>query len=89
MPLSCLPPTFQEPNIHIDSLPLDLWKHDQLENADMLLTATITASSHPSPHVLASRGLIRARLQDWDAALVDARKVLGVLIPRSLTLTLI
>ena len=55
----------------------------------MLLTATITASSHPSHHVLASRALIRARLQDWGAALVDAEKVLVVLIPRSLTLTLI
>ena len=55
----------------------------------MLLTATITVSSHPSHHVLASRALIRARLQDWDAALVDAKKVLVVLIPRSLTVTLI
>ena len=55
----------------------------------MLLTATITAFSRPSHHVLASRALIRARLQDSDAALVDAKKVLVVLIPRSLTLTLI
>ena len=55
----------------------------------MLLTATITASSHPSHHVLASRALIRTRLQDWDAALVDAEKVFVMLIPRSLTLTLI
>ena len=55
----------------------------------MLLTATITASSYPSHHVLASRALIRARLQDWDAALVDAKKVLVVHIPRSLTPTLI
>ena len=55
----------------------------------MLLTASITASSHPSHHVLASRALIRARLRDWDAALVDAKKVLVVLIPRSSTLTLI
>ena len=55
----------------------------------MLLTASITASSHPSHHVLASRALIRARLRDWDAAFVDAKKVLVVLTPRSLTLTLI
>ena len=55
----------------------------------MLLTVTITASSHPSHHVLASRALIRARLRDWDAVLIDAKKVLVVLTPRSLTLTLI
>ena len=55
----------------------------------MLLTATITTSSHPSHHVLASRALIRARLQDWDAALIDAKKVFIVPILRSLTPTLI
>ena len=87
--MSHLHPTFQEPDIHIDNTPLDLWKHDQLENADMLLTAAITASLHPSHHVLASRAIIRARLQDWDAALVDAKEVLIVFIPRSLMLTLI
>ncbi|KAF8546583.1 WD40 repeat-like protein [Imleria badia] len=34
-----LHPTFQEPNIQIDDAALDSWKHDQLENAEAILTA--------------------------------------------------
>lgn len=66
---------FQEPEIHIDSAVLDAWQHDQLINAEALLTAAIPASKVTADHVLASRALIRARLRQWDAALVDAEKV--------------
>ncbi|KAF8432946.1 hypothetical protein L210DRAFT_830973, partial [Boletus edulis BED1] len=36
------------------------------------LTAVIDGSQNPSHHVLASRALVRVRLQQWDAALADA-----------------
>jgi hypothetical protein len=87
--LSPLHPTFQEPDIQIDDAALDSWKHDQLENADALLTAAIHESQNPSHHVLASRALVRARLQQWDAALVDAEMVLVALLSHTLMLTLI
>ena len=80
--------TFQEPVIQIDDAALDLWKNDQLENAETLLTAAILESENPSHHVLASRALVRARLQQWDASLVDAETVLVALFSHILTLML-
>ena len=77
--MSRLHPTFQEPVIQIDDAALDSWMHDQLENAEALLTAAIPESRNPIHHVLASRALIRARLRQWDAALVDAEEVLVTL----------
>jgi hypothetical protein len=85
--LSRLHPTFQEPDIQIDDAALDLWKHDQLKNADALLTAAIPGSRNANHDVLGSRALVRARLQDWDAALVDAEEVLAALFSHTLTLT--
>ena len=87
--MSRLHPTFQEPGIQIDDAALDSWKHDQLENADALLTAAIPDSRNPNHHVLAARALVRARLRQWDAALVDAEQVLVALFSHTLTLTLI
>ena len=54
---------------------LDAWKHDQLADAEALLTAAINRSQNPSHRVLASRALIRARLNKWDTALIDAETV--------------
>ena len=51
------------------------WKNDQLTKAEALLTAAIPMSEDMTHDVLASRALVRARLQQWDAALVDAEEV--------------
>ena len=77
--MSRLHPIFQVPDIQIDDAALDSWKHDQLDNADALLTAAISDPRNPNHHVLASRALVRARLRHWDAALVDAEEVLVAL----------
>ncbi|KAF8548919.1 WD40 repeat-like protein, partial [Imleria badia] len=74
IPLSRLHTTFQEPDFRIDDPPLDAWKQDHLANADALLTSAIHESRDLNPPVLASRALVRARLQHWDAALEDAEK---------------
>ena len=87
IPVSRLHPTFQEPFIQIDDAALHSWKHDQLENADALLTAAISESPNPNHQVFTSRALVRARLRQWDAALVDADQVHIALFPQSLTLT--
>ena len=85
--MSRLHPTFQDPDIQIDDAALHAWKHDQFENAEALLTAAISESRNPNHHVLASRALIRARLQQWDAALVDAEQVFVALFSHTLSLT--
>ena len=85
--MSRLHPTFQEPDIQIDDAALHSWKHDQLENADALLTAAIPDPRNPNHHLLASRALVRARLCHWDAALADAEEVLAALFSHTLTLT--
>ncbi|KAF8548773.1 hypothetical protein OG21DRAFT_1489089 [Imleria badia] len=72
IPLSSLHPTFQEPVIQIDDAALFAWRQGHLANADALLTAAVRDSQNASHDVLASRALVRARLQQWDAALVDA-----------------
>ena len=87
IPVSPLHPTFQEPDIQIDDAALESWKHDQLDNADALLTAAIAKSRNPTHHALASRALVRARLRQWDAALVDADQVSVALFSHTLTLT--
>ena len=80
-------PTFQEPVIQVDDEALDSWKQDQLTDADALLTAAIYEPRNPSPHVLASRALVRVRLKQWDAALVDAETVLVTFFLYSLRIT--
>ena len=85
--MSLLHPTFQEPDIQIDDAALESWKHDQLKNANALLTAAIPESRNPSHRVLAGRALVRVRLRLWDAALVDAGQVLVALFSHTLTLT--
>ena len=64
----------KEPDIRIENAALDAWKNVQLANAEGLLTAAISTSKNTA-HILASRALVRARLQQLDAALVDAEKV--------------
>jgi len=59
---------------------LDAWKHDQLADAEALLTAVIDESQNPSHHVLASRALVRARLRQRDTALIDAETVFIALL---------
>ncbi|KAF8555785.1 hypothetical protein OG21DRAFT_1460469 [Imleria badia] len=76
--LSRLNHTFQEPDIQIDATALDLWEDDRLEDAEALMTAAITESQNPGHNVLVSRALVRARLQRWDTALVDAEKATEV-----------
>ena len=85
--MSRLHPAFRESDIEIDDAALDSWKLDQLANADALLTVAVCESENPSHHVLASRALLRTRLQQWNAALVDAELVLVVLFSHALTLT--
>lgn len=66
---------------------LDSWKHDQLANAEALLTAAIDESQNSSHHLLASRALVRARLCQWDTALIDAKMVFVALLSHALVLT--
>ena len=77
----------QELDIQIDDAVLDAWKNDQLEDAEALLTTAIHQHQHPNYHFLAARALVRARLQHWDEALVDAQMVLLALLSHSWTLT--
>ena len=64
----------KEPGIHIGKAALDAWKIDQLANAEALLSAAMPTSKGTA-HILANRALVLARLQQWDAALVDAERV--------------
>ena len=73
LPYLCLV-HLKEPDIHIEKAVLDAWKNSQLANAEALLTAAIPTSKDTA-HVLAGRALVRARLQQWDAAFVDAEEV--------------
>ncbi|KAF8439723.1 hypothetical protein L210DRAFT_3504191 [Boletus edulis BED1] len=84
--LSTLDPRFPEPELRIDVTVLDLWKQDQLTKTETLLTAAIAASPHTTHDVLASHALVHARLREWDAALVAAKKVLVDLFSHTLTL---
>ena len=86
--MSRLHPTFLEPDFQIDDAALNLWKRDQLTDVEELLSRTITASN-TSHHAFASRALVRARLQEWDTALVDAERVFVALPSHTLALTLI
>jgi hypothetical protein len=58
---------------------VDSWKNGQLENSEKLLTAAISVSQSSNHHLFASRALLRTRMQKWDAAIVDAEKVLVIL----------
>ncbi|KAF8436056.1 hypothetical protein L210DRAFT_3550116 [Boletus edulis BED1] len=69
-------PTLQEPDIQIDDAVLDSWKHDQLENAEALLTAAISESQNPNHNLFASRALLRTRRGKWDSALEDAERAI-------------
>ena len=80
-----LHPTLQEPDIQIVDAALHSWKHNQLANAEELLTATIL-ESRQSHDALASRALVRARLRQWDAAITDATEVFVALLSRALSL---
>ena len=53
----------------------------------MLLTANILESPNPNHDLLASRALVRARLHQWNTALVDAEMVLVTLLSHTLILT--
>lgn len=77
--MSCLLSTFQEPEILIDDAACSSWKHDDLAAAEALLTALIPQSQDATHHVLASRALVRSRLQQWDTAIHDAEEVLAAL----------
>ena len=79
----------QEPDIQIDDAALDMWKHDQLADAETLLSAAIPLSQNPSHHLLASRALVRARLRQFDESIADAKEVFAAQFPHTLTLTLI
>ena len=86
MPLGRLYPTFQEPDIRVDNAALDSWKRDQLTDTEALLTTTIATSQSSGHHALASRAIVRARLQQWDVAIEDAEKVSSCLISHPLTM---
>ena len=84
--MSRLHPTFQEPDIRVDDAALHSWKHNQLANAEALLTTAIHESRNPSHHALASRALVRARLRQWDAAIADATEVFVAMLSHALSL---
>jgi hypothetical protein len=86
IPLSRLHPACQAPDIRIDDAALHSWKHNQLANAEVLLTAAIHESRNASHHALASRALVRARLRQWDAAVADATEVFAALVSPALSL---
>ena len=67
--------THKELDIRIENIALDEWRRGELIRAEALLTAAIPTSEDTTHHVLASRALVRARLRQWDAALVDADEV--------------
>ena len=73
--------------MQIDDAILNSWKRDQLENAEVSLTASINHSQNPI-HVVASRALLGTRLQRWDEAVLDAEMVFFCPFTRTLTLTL-
>ncbi|KAN0078113.1 hypothetical protein V8E55_010170 [Tylopilus felleus] len=77
IPMSRLDPTLQEPDIQINDSDdvFSSWKHDQLATAEALLTSE---SSNPSHHLLINRALVRARLEEWDAALIDAETAINM-----------
>ena len=77
----------KEPEIRIENAALNAWKNAQLADAEMLLTAAVPTSKDTAHHILASRALVRARLQQWDAALVDAEEVRVALLFHICTLT--
>ena len=54
---------------------LDLWKQDQLTTVETLLTAAIATSQETNHHLLATRALVRTRMQEWDTAIIDAERV--------------
>ncbi|KAF8451913.1 hypothetical protein L210DRAFT_3638521 [Boletus edulis BED1] len=54
---------FIEPDIQSNDAALLSWKNNQLENTDALLTTMISQVHSPSHYALASRAVIRARLQ--------------------------
>ena len=62
-------------DIRTENAALDAWKSGRLADAETLLTAAIPRSTGTAYHVLANRALVRARLRQWDAALVDAEEV--------------
>ena len=78
--MSRLHPTLQGPEIPIDDTALASWQHDHLADAEELLTAAIPRSRDAIHHVLASRALVRTRLGQWDAAIVDAEEVVPILL---------
>ena len=65
-----------EPDIQSDDAALHSWKHDQLADAEELLTTVIDGSLNPTHHVLAGRALVRVRLGQYNTALIDAETVL-------------
>ena len=87
--LSLIHPIPQEPDIRIDDAALHSWKHNQLANAEALLTAAIHESRNPSHHALACRALVRARTRQWDAAIADATEVFVALLSHMPSLTCI
>jgi len=71
--------------MQIDNAALDCWTHNQLLDAEVsLATATLL-----SQHVLASRALVRARMERWDEAAADAEEVFADQFPCIPTLMLI
>lgn len=81
--------SLQQPDIRIDDAALESWKQDQLLNAEALLTSAISESRNQSHHALANRALVRARLGQWDAAIIDATEVSVAISLYMLILTLL
>ncbi|KAF8546305.1 hypothetical protein OG21DRAFT_1176634 [Imleria badia] len=69
--------SFSGPFIHVGGAVLDSWRQGRLVETDALLTEDID-SENPSLRTLPHRALIRARLQQWDAANDDAEKSINI-----------
>ena len=75
------------PLLHVSNAVFKLWIRDDLTGAAATLTEEIARASDDTHQELASRALIRARSQDWRAAIDDATEVTLYQLIRVLVLT--
>lgn len=70
-------PVSQLPLIKVDSDAFRAWIEDDLISADAVLSKDPGAMPVPRHQVLANRALVRARRQQWNAALDAAEEVMS------------
>lgn len=73
--------------LHLSRPACELCMQGDWKEAERTITEEIAHSSNPGCHSLASRALVRARLQDWNGAYHDAQQVSFLRISHSLVFT--